>query len=436
MPKPQGVPIRKNPRLARKRWAATLKSVKAAPRGPIAMMRLLLPSLLPLLGLTLFSACRAPVPAGPDYGRELPFGAPALIKLGPDAEKPDLTSAWLDRVDLLPALENSIGWTNLEYAHQFFPQAGISHAHALQSLKRFHQLLMESQTAEGFRAAVDAEFDFYQSAGWDGRGGGVLFTGYCTPVLDGSLEPSVSYRYPLYALPADLVKASDGTILGRQTTAGMQPYPTRREIEEQGLLENQGLELVWLRDPLDAFIAHVNGSAFIRTPDGTELRFGYAGKNGQPYTSMGGELVKDGLISKEALSLGTLRAWAAQNPSRVQEYMNRNDSYVFFGPIEGNPRGSLNLEVQAYRTLATDKSLFPRGALVLVDTVLPMPGGGYMPFQQVMLDQDTGGAIRTAGRADIYLGVGHSAERLAGTTRSEGQMYYLFLKSEFLPQRP
>ena len=280
---------------------------------------------------------------------------------------------------------------------------------------------------------VRAEFDAYQSAGWDGRGGGVLFTGYCTPVLDGSLEPTAIYRYPLYALPPDLVKSEDGTILGRNTKNGIEPYPTRKEIETSGMLDEQGLELVWVRDPLDAFIAHVNGSAFIRLsgPQGSrELRFGYAGKNGREYTSMGGELVKDGLISKEALSLGTLRAWAVQNPALVHEYMHRNNSYVFFAPIEGSPRGSLNLEVRAYRTLATDKSLFPRGGLVVVDTVLPMPGGGYMPFEQVMLDQDTGGAIRTAGRADIYLGDGYEAERLAGTTRSEGQMYYLFLKQD------
>ncbi|MCA9001060.1 MAG: MltA domain-containing protein, partial [Planctomycetes bacterium] len=151
-----------------------------------------------------------------------------------------------------------------------------------------------------------------------------------------------------------------------------------------------------------------------------------------PYTSLGGELVNDGRISKASLSLGTLRAWAAQNPDLVEEYLHRNDSYVFFAPIDGNPRGSLNLEVTAQRTLATDKTLFPRGALVFVDTVLPINGGGSMPFTQMMLDQDTGGAIRTAGRADIYLGVGHVAERMAGTTRSEGQMYYLFLKPEFM----
>ncbi|HPF14099.1 MAG TPA: MltA domain-containing protein [Planctomycetota bacterium] len=389
--------------------------------------RLLLPSLLVLLG-----ACRSPQPTGPDYGRELPIGAAPLIPLGPGEAFPSVSEAWLDRVDLFPALKNSIAWTNLPYSEQFFPAAGISHRRALASLKRFHQLLEQCQTGAEFQAAVEAEFDCYKSAGWDGRGGGVLFTGYCTPVLDGSLKPDASYRYPLYALPPDLVKASDGTILGRKTPTGIEPYPTRREIESSGMLEGQGLELVWLRDPLDAFIAHVNGSAFVRTQDGTELRFGYAGKNGQPYTSMGGELVRDGRISRDALSLGTLRAWASQNPGLVEEYTHRNDSYVFFTPIDGNPRGSLNLEVQAHRTIATDKTLFPRGALVVVDTILPMSGGGYMPFQQVMLDQDTGGAIRTAGRADIYLGVGHSAERLAGTTRSEGQMYYLFLKSESL----
>ncbi|MFT5199466.1 MAG: membrane-bound lytic murein transglycosylase A [Planctomycetota bacterium] len=393
------------------------------------MNRIVLLCLLMALG-----SCRAKAPTGPDYGRELPYGTSPLMLLSANELRPDVSATWIDRADFLPPLKSSIAWTHLAYSHQFFPAAQISHDVALQSLKRFHELLLTCRTANEFESKVQTEFDFYRSAGWDGRGGGVLFTGYCTPVLDGSLIRSESYRYPLYALPPDLVKADDGTILGRRTKTGMQAYPTRRTLETSGMLANQGLELVWLRDPLDAFIAHVNGSAFIRSPDGTELRFGYAGKNGQPYTSMGGQLVKDGLISKDSLSLGTLRAWAAQNPELVDEYMHRNDSYVFFGPISGNPRGSLNLEVAAQRTLATDKTLFPRGALVFVDTVLPVPGGGFMPFAQMMLDQDTGGAIRTAGRADIYLGVGHSAERMAGTTRSEGQMYYLFLKPEFLNQ--
>ena len=40
------------------------------------------------------------------------------------------------------------------------------------------------------------------------------------------------------------------------------------------------------------------------------------------------------------------------------------------------------------------------------------------------LDQDTGGAIRAAGRCDIYFGIGDGAERLAGAQFSFGRMYY------------
>ena len=113
----------------------------------------------------------------------------------------------------------------------------------------------------------------------------------------------------------------------------------------------------------------------------------------------------------------------------MQEFLNRNERYVFFTPISGNPRGSLNLEVSAERTLATDKTLFPRGAVVFVDTHI---AGSHWTegkeYHRFMLDQDTGGAIRTAGRGDIYLGVGGRAEALAGAQRVEGQLYYLFLR--------
>ena len=114
----------------------------------------------------------------------------------------------------------------------------------------------------------------------------------------------------------------------------------------------------------------------------------------------------------------------------MPEVLGRNESYVFFTPIEGNPRGSLDFEVSARRSLATDKSLFPRAGLCFVDTELPTPYGDALPFRQLMLDQDTGGAIRTAGRADIYLGVGPRAEQLSGATRSPGQLYYFFLRED------
>ncbi|MEE8466824.1 MAG: MltA domain-containing protein, partial [Planctomycetota bacterium] len=243
-----------------------------------------------------------------------------------------------------------------------------------------------------------------------------------------SLWPDDVYRYALYALPSDLEKAIDGTILGQRTEAGLAPYPSRRIIEANRLLDGLELELVYLRDPLDAFIAHVNGSAVVRLNDGTDVRLGYAGKNGREYTSLGAELVKDGFISADELSLSSIRAWARAHPALVSAYLDRNASYVFFTPIDGPPRGSLNVPVSAQRTLATDKAIFPRGAIVYVDTTLPMQGGGRAVFRQLMFDQDTGGAIRTAGRADIYLGMGPEAEYRAGSTRSTGQLFYFFLK--------
>jgi membrane-bound lytic murein transglycosylase A len=368
-------------------------------------------------------------PKEPEYGRPLPRGAEAMVRVD-HGELPGFGHEWAMRHEIMPALEHSLEWTRRPHARTFYPQAGIGYERALASLVRMHEILTTAVDRQEFEARMRAEFDVYRSAGWDGRGGGVLFTGYCTPILDGSPVEDDVYRYPLYALPEDLVKGSGGAILGQRTFDGaIKPYPTRRAIEAGALLSNKGLELVWLRDPVSAFIAHVNGSAFVSMPDGSMLRLGYAGKNGRDYTSFGAELIADGLMDEDEVSLAAIRAWAKDNPLRAREYMQRNESFVFFTPIEDNPHGSLDVPVTGGRSLATDKSLFPRGAITFVDTTFSVPGTrATRPFQQFLFDQDTGGAIRTAGRADIYLGIGPRAEQQAGATRSPGQLYYLFIK--------
>ena len=383
-------------------------------------------SLLLVVAPLLLGACKS---AEKDFNKPLPPGAPALLEVRDPAEWPDLAADWDRREDLLPALDRSIAWTGTKHAQQFFPIEGVTHARALESLERFRELLLDSRSPQQFEAALKAEFTLYKSAGWDGRGGGVLYTGYCTPILEGSLERDPRYRYPLYALPDDLKKGEQGEILGRVTPTGLEPYPSRAAIEASGLLANRNLELVWLASPLEAFIAHVNGSAFVRLADGSMARFGYAGTNGREYTSLGKALIEDGKIEAERMNLASIREWARANPGEVDEYLARNERYVFFTPITGNPRGSLNLEVTAERSLATDKTLFPRGAVVFVETHTNEAGWtDGKQYRQFMLDQDTGGAIRTAGRADIYLGVGDAAEELAGAQRVEGQLYYLFLR--------
>ncbi len=382
-------------------------------------MKLLLAAALVLA----ISACKS----APDYGRALPPGARALIPLAPGEKHPDFGAQWEEREDLLPAVDRSIEFLRRASATRHFPVEGVTHERALASLERFRDLLAHAGSADALKKTLDAEFQVYKSAGWDGKGGGVLFTGYCTPILDGRLAKDATYKFPLYGLPPDLVKGPEGEILGRKTATGVEPYPTRAAIEASALLSGKSLELVWLKDPLDAFLAHVNGSAFIRLEDGEMRRLGYAGKNGRPYTSLGQELVKDGKLKKDEVSVATIRRWAREHPGEIGAYLARNESYVFFAPIDGNPRGSLNVPVAAGRSLATDKTLFPRASLVFVEGSVGT-GAASREFHRFLLDQDTGGAIRTAGRADVYLGIGDDAEKLAGSTRVEGQLYYLFLK--------
>jgi membrane-bound lytic murein transglycosylase A len=51
-----------------------------------------------------------------------------------------------------------------------------------------------------------------------------------------------------------------------------------------------------------------------------------------------------------------------------------------------------------------------------------------LPYSSFVLDQDTGGAIRAAGRCDIFMGVGNDAEAVAGRTGAEGKLYYVFVR--------
>ena len=110
---------------------------------------------------------------------------------------------------------------------------------------------------------------------------------------------------------------------------------------------------------------------------------------------------------------------------RLFFHRNKKERFVFFRETsaDGWPSGSLGFQVEAQRSLATDKSIFPRGGFVYVDTTM-----NRQPFAQWMLDQDTGGAIRAPGRADLYLGAGDRATAMAGEQAEEGQLYYFFLK--------
>ena len=387
------------------------------------------------LALTIIVGCKAPEQIKespidkPSYDTPLPPGQNALRKITNPAEIPDFTLACLNLDKLKPAVEKSLNYLGKPSSKQFFPVSGITHELAVKSLKAYSALLDSGASAEELNAAIRDRFDVYISVGCDNRGT-VLFTGYYTPILDGSFEGTERFKYPLYKQPEDLVKDPYGEVLGRGASDGtIRPYPPRAVIEKSNMLK--GKELVWLSDPFEAYIAHVQGSAKIKLPDGRLTTVGYAAHNGYEYQSVAKALVSENRISSSEMNLTTLINYFKARPDEVSKYTQMNPRFVFFRKEDGEPRGSLNEVVTPMRTIATDKSIFPRGSLVFISTVLPQVEGYRVvtkSYQGFVLDQDTGGAIRAPGRCDVYMGQGELAGRLAGRTYQEGKLYYLFLK--------
>jgi membrane-bound lytic murein transglycosylase A len=192
---------------------------------------------------------------------------------------------------------------------------------------------------------------------------------------------------------------------------------------------------VYLKSRRDAYVITVQGSAKLRMPDGRILEVGYAGNNGHPYISPGRKLLAEGKITKDQLSLKGLRAYFEANPADMDTYLSSNPRFVFFTERPGGPFGSLNVPVTAYASIATDKTVYPRAMPSFLMTQIPSPGGTPLnDYSGFMMDQDTGGAIRAAGRTDIYMGIGPDAEAVAGYQLHEGKLYYIAVKPELIQQ--
>ena len=332
-----------------------------------------------------------------------------------------------DKALLLKSIDYSLGYLNTAAAANAYSRyqvAGITRDRVRRSLDRFRQLVVSSTTPAQLQQSVKQEFVFYKSTGKDSKGT-VAFTGYFEPTYAASRTPSAEYRYPLYRMPPNF-------------GSWPKPHPTRLELEGEDALQAskgllRGLELVWLRDRFQAFLVHVQGSARLQLTDGSAMTVGFAGKTSHGYTGVGRELVKDGKFTLEELNLPKLTAYFAKFPADMNKYLPKNQSFVFFRDTNGAPAtGSIGVPVTAERSIATDKSLMPPGALALISTKLPYPNAAGKLEQNAVnryvLDQDTGGAIKGAGRVDVFMGTGNLAGDRAGFINSTGELYYPLLK--------
>jgi len=311
----------------------------------------------------------------------------------------------------------------------------------LKTLVAFEGLLDQWDCKPCLAQELQGDFELLPSSS-NPQASEVLFTGYYQPVVAASLVPTSEFRYPIYAKPADLVTVEQVTLkptkiseksFGRAEGENFMPYYSRREIDEVGVLRGKGLEIAWVKDSIDLFFLHIQGSGILRLPDGKQLHVSYAAGNGRPYRSIGRLLIDDGKVPQQEMSMRRLRRYLVKNPAQRNAIMSHNESYVFFRVVKNGPLGSLNVPLTPGRSIATDARLFPKGALAFVGTHTPVLDDsgqliGWRPVWRFVLNQDTGGAIRGLRRADLYFGAGDEAGAAAGFMNSPGKLYFLKVK--------
>jgi membrane-bound lytic murein transglycosylase A len=286
--------------------------------------------------------------------------------------------------------------------------------------------------AAAARQFFESSFVPHRVVNSDGSEEGAV-TGYYEPRLRGSRLPDETHRFPIYAVPDDLLVVDLGELYpeikhmrlrGRLEGRRIVPYHSREDIEA-GKARLAGRELLWTDDAIDLFFLQIQGSGKVQLTDGATVRVSYADQNGHPYRSIGRLLVERGELTLDQASMQGIKAWGERNPERLPQLLNENASYVFFREIsalDDGPPGALGVPLTAGRSIAVDARAIPLGAPVFLATTWP---NSTLPLHRLMVAQDTGGAIKGAVRADFYWGSGPEAGVQAGRMRQTGRMWVL-----------
>ena len=207
----------------------------------------------------------------------------------------------------------------------------------------------------------------------------------------------------------------------------------RTEIED-GALAGKDLEICWVKNPVDAFFAQIQGSTRVKLDSGKLLRLNYIASNGQPYTPVGKFLIDRGIISKEEMSMDRIRDWMEANPDEGKELRRKNRSFVFFQETDLAAHdeciGAQGIPLTPGRSLAVDKKIHVYGTPIWIDAELPIASEKPdTKFRRLLVAQDTGSAILGPARADIYFGHGEEIGHIAGRIKQHGQFVMLVPRS-------
>ena len=351
----------------------------------------------------------------PEAGKSAAVFKPSSYAALPGWDKDDLREAWPAFIASCEVLAKKGEWKEICTIAKGVPAAD----------------------AKAIRTFFEAFFTPNQVINADGTETG-LVTGYYEPLLHGSRKRGGHFQTPLHRVPDDLLTIDLSSVYPEQKGLRLRgklvgnkvlPYPSRAELTHSNVLV--GKELLWVDSPLDAFFLEVQGSGRVQLAETKEIiRVAYADQNGHPYKSIGRYLVDKGELTLDQASLQSIKAWVAANPSRLQELLNANPSYVFFredkhtDPKIG-PKGSLGVPLTPLRSIAVDTQFIPLGAPVFLSTTLPRSD---VPLQRLVMAQDAGGAIKNAVRADYFWGFGAEAGEKAGKMKQRGMMWVLLPK--------
>lgn len=318
----------------------------------------------------------------------------------------------LDRASLKTAIQQSLFALRKRNAAELvvFGDHRLSLGRLRDSLEAFLALI---ETEPDLGTALLRNFDIYRVTL------PILITGYHEPVLTGSLVRTERYRYPLYRRPDDL-----------PGPGALSPYFSRAEIDGRGILDGKGYELLWLDDPVARFFLHIQGSGQIQLPGERRIRVGYAADNGRPYQSIGRFLLDQGKLHSGEVSTPAIRRYLETHSNERDETLFHNPRYIFFKAVPDGPIGSLGVPLTPGRSLATDPTVYPLGALAFIHTKRPTfnPKNQltWQEFFRFVLLQDSGAAIVGPSRADLFWG--SAAEAEAGYMAQQGELYLLVKK--------
>jgi membrane-bound lytic murein transglycosylase A len=321
----------------------------------------------------------------------------------------------------------------------------VSHTRLVRSLQLFQDILAQKPSPAELDRLIKEQFEIIQAAGTkEGRPGrDLLVTGYFQPIFSGSLTREAPFLYPLYGVPGDLVQqgnaSNKGPAFGRLEKGQLVPYWTRAEIEKQQ--RAAGHELVWLKDPFEAYLVHIQGSAIIQFRDGSRRGIHFAAKNGHPYRSIGSHLIRTGRLTRQKTTMQTIRDYIADHPSERDEILHSNPSFIFFEWTDTTAViGSLGTKLTAGRSMAADHNVFPPGTLGFLVSRQPKVAEDnsvrWAPLHRFVLVQDSGSAIKGSGRLDLFWGTGPRAGSEAGLMRENGALYFFLAREQPLPSSP